>query len=39
MMFQTDLGTMGMLICFDLKHSEVSASLARSGARDFLVVS
>lgn len=33
MMFETDLGTMDMLICFDLKLPEVSASLARSGAQ------
>lgn len=33
MTFETDLGTMGMLICFDLKFPEVPAALARNGAR------
>jgi len=33
MTFDTDLGTVGMLICFDLKFPEVSMSLARNGAR------
>jgi predicted amidohydrolase len=33
MTFDTDLGKVGMLICFDLKFPEVSMSLARNGAR------
>lgn len=33
MTFETDLGTIGMLICFDLKFPEVPAALARNGAR------
>ena len=33
MAFETDLGTVGMLICFDLKFPEVPAALARNGAR------
>jgi hypothetical protein len=33
MTFDTDLGKVGMLICFDLKFPEVAASLARNGAR------
>jgi len=33
MTFDTDLGKVGMLICFDLKFPEVATSLARNGAR------
>jgi len=33
MAFDTDLGKVGMLICFDLKFPEVAMSLARKGAR------
>lgn len=33
MVFDTDLGKVGMLICFDLKFPEVAMSLARNGAR------
>lgn len=33
MTFDTDLGKVGALICFDLKFPEVSMSLARNGAR------
>jgi len=33
MTFETDLGTVGMLICFDLKFPEVAMSLARNKAR------
>ena len=33
MTFDTDLGKVGMLICFDLKFPEVPMSLARNGAR------
>jgi predicted amidohydrolase len=31
--FDTDLGKVGMMICFDLKFPEVSMALARNGAR------
>lgn len=33
MTFDTDMGRVGMLICFDLKFPEVAMSLARNGAR------